>query len=27
LQKFADDVVASQRPGTPLARATKPKPK
>ena len=27
LQKFADDVVASQRPGPPLARAAKPKPR
>ena len=27
LQKFADDVVASQRLGTPLARAAKPKPR
>jgi hypothetical protein len=27
LQKFADDVVASQRRGAPVARAAKPKPR
>jgi hypothetical protein len=27
LQKFADDVVAAQRRGVPLARAAKPKPR
>ena len=27
LQKFADDVVASQRQGAPLARAAQPKPR
>ena len=27
LQKFADDVVAAQRRGAPLARAAKPKPR
>ena len=27
LQRLADDVVASQRPDLPLARAAKPKPR